>query len=88
MHKLKVSTFKGLFEEYAAFGRGHGHDLAPYDRYHQVRDSTFLLLLTVKETLWRFAKKGSDPYAKRVLIGISGKPDGKARSSMLIRSAT
>ena len=22
---------KGLFEEYAAFGRGHGHDLAPYD---------------------------------------------------------
>ena len=20
---------KGLFEEYAAFGRGHGHDLAP-----------------------------------------------------------
>ena len=25
---------KGLFEEYATFGRGHGHDLAPYDRYH------------------------------------------------------
>ena len=22
---------KGLFEEYAQFGRGHGHDLAPYD---------------------------------------------------------
>ena len=22
---------KGLFEEYAAFGRGHGHDLAPFD---------------------------------------------------------
>lgn len=28
---------KGLFEEYAAFGRGHGHDLAPYDAYHEVR---------------------------------------------------
>ena len=28
---------KGLFEEYAAFGRGHGHDLAPFDTYHQVR---------------------------------------------------
>ena len=28
---------KGLFEEYAEFGRGHGHDLAPYDRYHQER---------------------------------------------------
>ena len=28
---------KGLFEEYADFGRGHGHDLAPFDTYHQVR---------------------------------------------------
>src|SRR5690606_22360391 len=25
---------KGLFEEYASFGRGHGHDLAPFDVYH------------------------------------------------------
>jgi nitrate reductase NapA len=28
---------KGLFEEYAAFGRGHGHDLAPFDAYHKAR---------------------------------------------------
>ena len=28
---------KGLFEEYAQFGRGHGHDLADFDRYHQER---------------------------------------------------
>src|SRR5690606_31519344 len=28
---------KGLFEEYAEFGRGHGHDLAPFDTYHEVR---------------------------------------------------
>ena len=28
---------KGLFEEYAQFGRGHGHDLADFDTYHQVR---------------------------------------------------
>src|SRR3546814_6257908 len=28
---------KGLFEEYAAFGRGHGHDLAPFDDYHNAR---------------------------------------------------
>ncbi|WP_314878879.1 nitrate reductase catalytic subunit NapA, partial [Haemophilus parahaemolyticus] len=28
---------KGLFEEYASFGRGHGHDLAPFDTYHKVR---------------------------------------------------
>ena len=29
---------KGLFEEYAEFGRGHGHDLAPFDTYHEVRE--------------------------------------------------
>ncbi len=28
---------KGLFEEYAEFGRGHGHDLAPFDDYYKVR---------------------------------------------------
>ena len=26
-----------LFEEYAGFGRGHGHDLAPFEVYHKVR---------------------------------------------------
>ena len=28
---------KGLFEEYAGFGRGKAHDLAPFDTYHEVR---------------------------------------------------
>ena len=28
---------KGLFEEYAEFGRGHAHDLADFDTYHQAR---------------------------------------------------
>ena len=28
---------KGLFEEYASFGRGHGHDLAPFATYHRER---------------------------------------------------
>ncbi|NHX33010.1 molybdopterin-dependent oxidoreductase, partial [Escherichia coli] len=28
---------KGLFEEYAGFGRGHGHDLADFDDYHKAR---------------------------------------------------
>ena len=28
---------KGLFEEYAEFGRGHGHDLAAFDVYHEAR---------------------------------------------------
>ena len=39
-HEAKAFGFyvqKGLFEEYATFGRGHGHDLAPFDTYHQVR---------------------------------------------------
>lgn len=53
---------KGLFEEYAAFGRGHGHDLAPYDRYHQERGLRWPVV-NGKETLWRF-KEGSDPYCK------------------------
>ncbi len=68
---------KGLFEEYAAFGRGHGHDLAPYDVYHQVRGLRWPVV-DGKETQWRFVE-GSDPY---VPAGegyrFYGKPDGKA----------
>ncbi|MBJ2145192.1 periplasmic nitrate reductase subunit alpha [Vibrio sp. IB15] len=68
---------KGLFEEYAAFGRGHGHDLAPYDRYHQVRGLRWPVV-DGKETQWRF-KEGSDPYAKAGSgWDFYGKPDGKA----------
>ncbi|CSI21864.1 NapA [Vibrio cholerae] len=36
-HHFGFYIQKGLFEEYAEFGRGHGHDLAPYDVYHQVQ---------------------------------------------------
>ncbi|WP_318491062.1 periplasmic nitrate reductase subunit alpha [Photobacterium leiognathi] len=68
---------KGLFEEYASFGRGHGHDLAPYDTYHQVRGLRWPVV-DGKETLWRF-KEGSDPYAKKGADwDFYGKPDGKA----------
>ncbi|PQJ67580.1 periplasmic nitrate reductase subunit alpha [Photobacterium angustum] len=68
---------KGLFEEYAAFGRGHGHDLAPYDTYHQVRGLRWPVV-DGKETQWRF-KEGSDPYAKKGSgWDFYGKPDGKA----------
>ena len=68
---------KGLFEEYATFGRGHGHDLAPYDRYHQVRGLRWPVV-DGKETQWRF-KEGSDPYAKAGSgWDFYGKPDGKA----------
>ncbi|QJR14279.1 periplasmic nitrate reductase subunit alpha [Usitatibacter palustris] len=53
---------KGLFEEYAAFGRGHGHDLAPFDEYHKVRGLRWPVV-DGKETKWRY-KEGTDPYAK------------------------
>lgn len=68
---------KGLFEEYAEFGRGHGHDLAPYDVYHKVRGLRWPVV-NGKETLRRF-KEGSDPYAKPGSDwDFYGKPDGKA----------
>jgi nitrate reductase (cytochrome) len=68
---------KGLFEEYATFGRGHGHDLAPFDMYHQARGLRWPVV-NGKETLWRY-KEGSDPYAKAGTgWDFYGNPDGKA----------
>ncbi|KPU82637.1 hypothetical protein JI57_03635 [Psychromonas sp. PRT-SC03] len=54
---------KGLFEEYATFGRGHGHDLASFDSYHQARGLRWPVV-NGKETLWRF-REGSDPYVEK-----------------------
>ncbi|KLV11050.1 MULTISPECIES: periplasmic nitrate reductase subunit alpha [Photobacterium] len=68
---------KGLFEEYASFGRGHGHDLAPYDTYHQVRGLRWPVV-NGKETQWRFIE-GSDPYvAAGKGYQFYGNADGKA----------
>ena len=68
---------KGLFEEYATFGRGHAHDLADFDTYHETRGLRWPVV-EGKETLWRF-KEGSDPYAKKGSgWDFYGKPDGKA----------
>lgn len=68
---------KGLFEEYATFGRDHGHDLANYDRYHQERGLRWPVV-DGKETLWRY-KEGYDPYvSKGAGWEFYGKPDGKA----------
>ena len=53
---------KGLFEEYAQFGRGHAHDLAPFDLYHRARGLRWPVV-DGKETLWRF-REGFDPYVK------------------------
>ncbi|RZL92209.1 MAG: periplasmic nitrate reductase subunit alpha [Variovorax sp.] len=68
---------KGLFEEYASFGRGHGHDLAPFDTYHQSRGLRWPVV-NGKETLWRY-REGSDPYVKAGTgYQFYGYPDGKA----------
>jgi len=52
-----------LFEEYASFGRGHGHDLAPFNLYHKVRGLKWPVV-DGKETQWRFNVK-YDPYAAK-----------------------
>ena len=68
---------KGLFEEYASFGRGHGHDLAPFDTYHKVRGLRWPVV-EGKETLWRY-REGADPYVKAGTgYQFYGHPDGKA----------
>ncbi len=69
---------KGLFEEYAAFGRGHGHDLADFEVYHKARGLRWPVVDN-KETLWRF-REGYDPYVKAGEgVSFYGKPDKKAR---------
>jgi nitrate reductase NapA len=68
---------KGLFEEYASFGRGHGHDLAPFDMYHEARGLRWPVV-NGQETRWRY-REGSDPYVKAGTgFQFYGNPDGKA----------
>ncbi|MEM5429773.1 periplasmic nitrate reductase subunit alpha [Cupriavidus oxalaticus] len=68
---------KGLFEEYASFGRGHGHDLAPFDAYHEARGLRWPVV-NGRETRWRY-REGSDPYVKAGTgYQFYGNPDGKA----------
>jgi len=68
---------KGLFEEYASFGRGHGHDLAPFDMYHKARGLRWPVV-DQKETLWRY-REGYDPYVKPGEgVKFYGNADGKA----------
>ncbi len=68
---------KGLFEEYAAFGRGRAHDLADFETYHKVRGLRWPVV-DGKETKWRF-REGYDPYVKKGEgVRFYGKPDGRA----------
>lgn len=68
---------KGLFEEYASFGRGHAHDLADFDTYHRERGLRWPVV-DGKETLWRF-REGYDPYVEKGKgVQFYGKKDGRA----------
>lgn len=68
---------KGLFEEYAEFGRGHAHDLAAFDTYHETRGLRWPVV-DGKETLWRY-REGYDPYVKKGKdFEFYGHKDGKA----------
>jgi nitrate reductase (cytochrome) len=68
---------KGLFEEYAAFGRGHGHDLAPFDTYHNIRGLRWPVV-DGEETRWRY-REGYDPYVTPGRdVEFYGRPEGRA----------
>ncbi len=68
---------KGLFEEYAQFGRGRAHDLAPFDTYHKTRGLRWPVV-DGKETVWRF-REAYDPYVEPgSVVQFYGKKDNKA----------
>ena len=58
---------KYLWEEYRKFGVDHAHDLAPFDKYHEVRGLKWPYV-DGKETQWRFNAK-YDPYAAKAGTG-------------------
>lgn len=68
-HHFGYYVQKGLFEEYATFGRGHGHDLAPYDVYHTVRGLRYRLLMAKKHN--GALKKVLTHTLKQVQVGTS-----------------
>jgi nitrate reductase NapA len=54
---------KALWEEYRAFGLGHGHDLAPFEIYHETRGLRWPVVKG-KETLIRY-REGYDSYVEK-----------------------
>ena len=61
---------KGLFEEYARFGRGKAHDLAYFDVYHKARGLRWPVV-DGKETLWRFREGLRQPTCRRAKVSAS-----------------
>ena len=70
---------KGLFEEYAAFGRGKAHDLADFETYHRTRGLRWPVV-DGRETRWRF-RAGEDRYVPSAEkdVYFYGHADGRAR---------
>jgi nitrate reductase NapA len=54
---------KALWEEYRRFGIGHGHDLAPFEQYHETRGLRWPVV-NGEETLIRY-REGYDPYVEK-----------------------
>lgn len=54
---------KELFNEYRQFTLGHGHDLAPYETYQQVRGLRWPVV-NGKETPWRYTER-FDSYVEK-----------------------
>ncbi len=80
-HEAKDFGFyvqKGLFEEYAHFGRGHGHDLDNFDVYHQTRGKKWPVV-NGNETHWRFNEQYDSYVPKGEGIRFYGNQDGKAK---------
>ncbi len=68
---------KGLFEEYAQFGRGHAHDLASFESYHETRGLRWPVV-NGQETRWRYREE-FDPYVEKGKgVQFYGHPDGRA----------
>ena len=71
---------KGLFEEYREFqlnGPKKGHEMAPFDAYHNARGLRWPVL-DGQETLWRF-REGYDKHVEAGKdVQFYGKPDGRA----------
>ncbi|OQY00102.1 MAG: periplasmic nitrate reductase subunit alpha [Bacteroidetes bacterium 4572_117] len=58
---------KYLWEDYRKFGLGTAHDLAEFDRYHEVRGLKWPVV-DGQETQWRFNSK-YDVYAEKAGVG-------------------
>lgn len=71
---------KGLFEEYASFGRGHGHDLAPFDTYHQERGLRWPVV-DGQETRWRYREGWTPTWKKAVACSSMATPTRRRSSS-------